>query len=338
MNTNEPPDVVFIVPYRNRPQHKYFFLNYMTHHILPPNTSKKYEIYMSHQHDKRAFNRGAMKNIGFLAVKNKYPEHYKSITFVFNDVDTLPFASIFNYQTTQGIVKHFYGFEYALGGIVAITGADFEAVNGFPNYWGWGMEDRVLQERCLERQLRIDRNQFFPIGSPEILQLFDGVERLINPADMERSKYDASTTNGLTSISLLKYKIADGDASANKNDMKYVVQSTTPPTLTTPPISTSNINTFVYFINTSFFLTGSNFETNKSQLLHYDLRPGASRMAQTYKVEQSQMVETTDTWKNIPMYPTHQQKRAMEKQHGKERAKQITAQQYYQSNKRGRPK
>lgn len=293
---------------------------------------------MSHQHDKRAFNRGAMKNIGFLAVKNKYPEHYKSITFVFNDVDTLPFASIFNYQTTQGIVKHFYGFEYALGGIVAITGADFEAVNGYPNYWGWGMEDRVLQERCLERQLRIDRQQFFPIGSPEILQLFDGVERLINPADMERSKYDASTTNGLASISLLKYKIEDGDASANKNDMKYVVQSTTPPTLTTSPISASNINTFVYFINTSFFLTGSNFETNKSQLLHYDLRPGASRMAQTYKVEQSQMVETTDTWKNIPMYPTHQQKRAMEKQHGKERAKQITAQQYYQSNKRGRPK
>jgi len=117
------PKIVFIVPYRNRPQHKYFFTNYMT--SILKDSDVDYEIYISHQCDARSFNRGATKNIGFISVKNKYPEDYKNITFVFNDIDTLPFANIFNYETTHGVVKHFYGFNYALGGIVSITGGDW---------------------------------------------------------------------------------------------------------------------------------------------------------------------------------------------------------------------
>ena len=70
------PKQVFIVPYRNRTQHKFFFSKYMSF-ILENNDD--YEIYFSHQCDARTFNRGATRNIGFLAVKNKYPEHYKDI-------------------------------------------------------------------------------------------------------------------------------------------------------------------------------------------------------------------------------------------------------------------
>ena len=47
------------------------------------------------------FNRGATKNIGFLAMK--YPDTYKQITFVFNDVDTIPNKkNLFNYKTRKG--------------------------------------------------------------------------------------------------------------------------------------------------------------------------------------------------------------------------------------------
>ena len=90
------PKVVFVVPYRNRPQHKFFFSNYLTSVLKG---SLNYEIYFSHQCDARAFNRGATKNIGFLAVKQKYPDDYQNITFVFNDIDTVPFSNIFDYIT-----------------------------------------------------------------------------------------------------------------------------------------------------------------------------------------------------------------------------------------------
>jgi len=67
------PKVVFVVPYRNRPQHKFFFSNYLTSILKGSDIELSYEIYFSHQCDARSFNRGATKNIGFLAVKQKYP-------------------------------------------------------------------------------------------------------------------------------------------------------------------------------------------------------------------------------------------------------------------------
>jgi hypothetical protein len=105
------PKIVFIVPYRNRVTHKYFFSQYLSSILTEED---KYEIYFSHQNDERPFNRGAAKNIGFIAVKEKYPNDYKNITFVFNDIDIVPFYKIFDYETTKGIVKHFYGFQYDL--------------------------------------------------------------------------------------------------------------------------------------------------------------------------------------------------------------------------------
>ena len=104
-NVKSVPDIVFIIPYRSRPQHKFYFSNYIQ--TIMEQSGKKYEVYFSHQCDARAFNRGATKNIGFLAIKDKYPDDYKDITFVFNDIDTLPFTYLFDYTTPHGFVKHF---------------------------------------------------------------------------------------------------------------------------------------------------------------------------------------------------------------------------------------
>ena len=119
--SNKVPKIIFIVPYRSRMQEANHFKIYMNRYIMEDYKEGDYQIFFVHQFDSRPFNRGAMKNIGFIAMKEKYPEDYKNITFVFNDVDTLPsFKNLLNYETTHGYIKHFYGFEWTLGGIVSI--------------------------------------------------------------------------------------------------------------------------------------------------------------------------------------------------------------------------
>jgi hypothetical protein len=282
------PKRVFIVPYRNRIQHKVFFSKYMSF-ILEDN--KDYEIYFSHQCDSRIFNRGAIKNIGFLAIKQKYPEHYKDITFIFNDIDTIPFYKIFDYQTTHGVVKHYYGFKYALGGIVVVKGSDFEKINGYPCYWGWGMEDTTLQKRCERNNLFIDRSNFYEIGKPQILQLFDGISRIISKQDSWRSEQDTGI-DGLKTITRLNFTI---DAlSSNPNDNIFSFDPTS-----------ANI----FYINIKTFLTHLNYEND--EYFNYDLREPKRKIYQPDKGlhHANKVVTNTDDWSNIPYYPTIKEKR-----------------------------
>ena len=173
------PKYVFIVPYRDREPHRVFFNTYI-YKVMEDVPPEDWIFYFVHQNDKRPFNRGAMKNIGFLALKTAYPDDYKNIIFIFNDVDTLPYdKNVLNYHTEYGVVKHFYGFHFALGGIFSIRGVDFERINGFPNYWAWGGEDNLIHERAKQFGLTIDRSNFFTIGNMKILQFADGLKRLI---------------------------------------------------------------------------------------------------------------------------------------------------------------
>jgi len=165
-----------------------------------------YSIYFVHQLDSRGFNRGAVKNIGFLAMKEKYPNDYKKITFVFNDVDTMPYTKNFlNYKTTPGVIKHFYGYTHALGGIVSICGEDFEKMGGFPNFWAWGYEDNMLNVRAIRQNIMIDRSQFYPIMDKNIFQMKDSLMRTVNRDEFDR--YASDTTEGFSDIINLQYDI-----------------------------------------------------------------------------------------------------------------------------------
>jgi hypothetical protein len=202
-----PPKIIFIIPYRDRLQQLTFFLSHMKY-VLEDMNKDDYKLYIIHQTDNREFNRGAIKNIGFLAIKNKYPNDYQNMTFVFNDVDTMPFTKNFlNYDTTPNVVKHFYGYNHTLGGIVSIKGSDFERINGFPNYWAWGFEDNELQFRVLEANMQIDRSNFYPILDKNILQLKDGLTRLVNRNEFER--YINRSKEGIQSIHNLTYNIIE---------------------------------------------------------------------------------------------------------------------------------
>ena len=198
------PKIIFIVPYRNRVQHKFFFTKYMEH-IMEDYKKEEYEIYFSHQKDERPFNRGAMKNIGFIAMAHKYPNDYKNITYVFNDVDTVPFTKgVLNYETEHGIVKHFYGYKFALGGIFSIKGGDFEKSGGFPNFWAWGCEDNMLQNRVIKCGLTIDRSNYYEIGFPAILQMFEGLHRTISKQEANKLLKNIND-DGLITIKNLQF-------------------------------------------------------------------------------------------------------------------------------------
>ena len=200
------PEIIFIVPYRDREIQMHFFSKYMKY-LMEDYNPESYEIYYAHQKDNREFNRGGVKNIGFLAMKEKYPDNYKNITFVFNDVDTVPYKKNFlNFKTSPGTIKHFYGFKFCLGGIVSIIGQDFEKMNGYPNFWGWGFEDNILQKRAEFNKIKIDRSQYYDIGDLHILQLFDSVYRKIGVHNRERSVVD-NNLDGITSIKNLSFKI-----------------------------------------------------------------------------------------------------------------------------------
>ena len=279
--------------------------------------NENYEIYFSHQSDDRPFNRGATKNIGFLAMKDKYPEHYKDITFVFNDIDTVPFDKIFDYSTTHGVVKHFYGFEYALGGIVSIQGGDFEATNGYPNYWGWGMEDYVLQKRCQKIGLQIDRSQFYPIGSPEILQLFDGITRIINKKDPPRAKND-NGYNGLSTITKLSYSIDAENQSTNNSDNIHITS-----------------NSLIFMINIQKFTTVLQFEDE--HFYHYDLREPSQKITQeedrmkAFQYKKDSNNKPIEDWTKIPYYPTVEKKNQLIMLYGEQKANEIIQYHYNRS-------
>ena len=275
------PKRVFIVPYRNRCHQKFFFCKYMS--FIMEGVSD-YEIYFSHQYDKRSFNRGATKNIGFLAIKQKYPNDYKNITLVFNDVDTVPFKSMFDYETTHGVVKHYYGFTYTLGGIVVIKASDFERVNGFPNFWGYGMEDNCLQTRCQKYNLSIDRSVFFPVGSPEILQLFDGITRIVNTRDPLRMKYDDGI-DGIKTIHKLFYTIDLESKNVHDN--------------------VDTVNTLpMFYINIYCFYSRVLFESEN--YYNYDLRDPPRKISYPDRCNLTTHIVSNpeEEWKHIPHHNT----------------------------------
>lgn len=208
MENNEKdkiPEKIFVVPYRDRVEHKTIFLHYMKHILEGQN----YKIYIVEQNDKRNFNRGALKNIGFMTAKNNYPNDYKNMTFIFHDIDLIPYKKgLFDYTAKEGEASHYYGYDFLLGGIVAMNGKDYERINGFPNYWAWGWEDNALQLRFQTRlNGKINREQFLKIGDKKVLSYFHGFDKITsstNQAQYQKEYKDHLIYSGIHSITDLK--------------------------------------------------------------------------------------------------------------------------------------
>ncbi|MHC5088868.1 MAG: galactosyltransferase-related protein [Planctomycetota bacterium] len=212
------PKYIFLIPYRNREPQKTHFSIYMNY-IMEDYDESEYQIYFCHQNDNRPFNRGAIKNIGFIAMKQKYPNDYKNITFIFNDIDTIPATKkLLDFNTYKGVIKHYYGFEFTLGGIFSIKGEDFENIGGFPNFWGWGFEDKCIYNRAINNKVIVDRNNFYKVGDINILHIIDDPTKILTRKDCWRIDENADTVKNIYKLS---YEISNIEKNISSN--KYII-------------------------------------------------------------------------------------------------------------------
>lgn len=143
-----------VVPYRDRAAHLAQFLPHIRDYLDDAGIAA--QIVIAEQAPGEAFNRGAMKNAGFLLGG---PSDYTC----FHDVDYLPLDADYSWSDdpvclvtkgTDRLATQAGGAAIALdmtkffGGAVLMPDALFARIDGYSNqYWGWGYEDTDLVAR-----------------------------------------------------------------------------------------------------------------------------------------------------------------------------------------------
>jgi hypothetical protein len=165
------------------------------------------------------------------------------------------------------------------------------------------MEDSTLQKRCERNKLFIDRSNFYEIGKPQILQLFDGISRIISKQDSWRSEQD-NGIDGLKTITRLIFTI--DNLSSNPNDNIFSFESTN-----------------IFYVNIKSFFTYLNYEND--EYFNYDLREPKRKIVQPDKglYHTNKVVTSADDWSNIPYYPTNKEKREQTAENFIKNGKQV---------------
>ena len=149
---------IIIVPFRNRNHH----LDILIQDALPlyEKYLKPFKVIVVEQNEGKLFNRALMLNIGF----NEYRE--QSEYFFTHDIDIIPKDEcVKNIYTKDLLVKNntIMGILTSdcntLGGIIKFDSESFIKANGFPNnMWGWGVEDKALQNRAEFMNINVEKN------------------------------------------------------------------------------------------------------------------------------------------------------------------------------------
>lgn len=146
--------LAIIVPYRDRADHLKIFERTM----LDYDYGVDFHIYIVEQYGNSRFNRGKLCNVGFLEAEKTDFTHA-----VFHDVDMIPHGV--SYRPMDHVThlaaratqfKMELPYPKYLGGVVMFERSAFKKVGGFANeYWGWGLEDDDLYNRCIAAQVPV---------------------------------------------------------------------------------------------------------------------------------------------------------------------------------------
>jgi len=174
-----PPTHIIILPYRDRQTELDEFNRVMPEYFnqdICERQGGQWEIWYIEQPDGKLFNRGALLNIGALEAQCRFhpiitaTDYAKlnDITLVFHDVDiTIHDPGLIQYECQPGEVRHPYGEIDSrkgpmLGCFCIMRLGDFLRIGGFPNYYGWGLEDVALGHRCLAHQIQVNEHHLIP--------------------------------------------------------------------------------------------------------------------------------------------------------------------------------
>jgi hypothetical protein len=153
--------LAIIVPYRNRQQHLDQFVPHMRAYFARDKLDRAidYRVLIVEQEPGLPFNRGALKNAGFLLTEPQ------SDYTCFHDIDYLPIWADYSFADaptpilwygaeerpiapgrTNRVARH--DLNHCFGGAVLVPNSMFRRVNGYSNdYWGWGFEDEDFKLR-----------------------------------------------------------------------------------------------------------------------------------------------------------------------------------------------
>jgi len=162
-----------VIPFRDRHQHLSRFVPHVRAYFSRDKLDSKipYTVTIVEQQAGLPFNRGALKNIGYLLRKND------SEYTCFHDVDYLPIWADYSWvdvptpivwygaeerpltlRPDSPIVKH--KLDLFFGGAILVPNGLFFDVNGYSNeYWGWGYEDSDIQKRFKEKGILFGRRK-----------------------------------------------------------------------------------------------------------------------------------------------------------------------------------
>ncbi|XP_033736264.1 beta-N-acetyl-D-glucosaminide beta-1,4-N-acetylglucosaminyl-transferase-like [Pecten maximus] len=151
-----------IIPYRDRKKHLLQYLN----NVLPKLLRQQidFTIFVIEQSEGSSFNRGLIRNVGFVEAMKSGPFD----CFIFNDVDTIIEDDRNIFYCNPNMVRHMvsgvdrdgYKLPYyrLVGGIIGFTPEQFQHINGYSNlFFLWGAEDDDLYRRIVGEGLLIER-------------------------------------------------------------------------------------------------------------------------------------------------------------------------------------
>ena len=216
----EEPELIIIVPYRQRAENLRRFVPFM-HRFL---RDVKHRIVVIEQAGSGLFNRAKLLNVGFQLYQERHAY------FCFHDVDMLPESAACDYSypvAPTHLAAYCSQFDYQLlpsffGGVVLVNRRDFQRVNGCSNrYWGWGGEDDDLRRRF---------DQTWTIPRRRRLGRYHCIERLAcgHPMAHEEAKRRGNPRYGKNRAHLGSGKALPYDPSSDGlSDLRYEHVETT---------------------------------------------------------------------------------------------------------------